>query len=179
VEVAVGVEGAAAEDDGHDAGAACLLGAAGGGWAPEVLLEAGAEVVDLGAGGAEAGDLEDGAGVGVGTKGEEGVGGEGEEIDAGGEDVFAEIAGGEGDVEGGELGEEFSGEEMDLAEVGEGGFFALQIEVLRGGAAVGIAEDAFACDEGEGGLGEFGEAVARVEGESGDVGHGVQVISDK
>ena len=32
-------------------------------WAPEVLLEAGAEGVDLGAGGAEAGDFEDGFGA--------------------------------------------------------------------------------------------------------------------
>jgi hypothetical protein len=177
VDRVVGVEDAAAEDDGHDAGAAGFFAGAGGWWTPEMLLEAGAEVVDLGAGGAEAGDLEDGAGVGVGAEGEEGVGGEGEEVDAGGEDVFAEVAGGEGDVEGGELGEEFGGEEVNLAEVGEGGVLALEVEVLRGGAAVGVAFDAFACDEGQRGLGELGEGVAGIEGESEDFGHEAWVES--
>lgn len=97
-EVVVGVDVAAAEDDGHDAGAAGAL-AGGVARAPEMLLEAGAEGVDLGAGGAEAGDFEDGCRFVVGADVEEGAAGEGEEVDALGEEVFAEVAGVEVEAE--------------------------------------------------------------------------------
>ena len=97
-----GTDCAAGVDDAHDAGASGTL-VVDISRTPQVLLEAGAELIDLGAGGAEAGDLDDG----LGTEVEEGAGGECEEVNAGGEDVFAEVAGMEGKAPGGELGEEF------------------------------------------------------------------------
>jgi hypothetical protein len=165
----VGVDLAAGVDDGHDAAAAGLLGGVGEGRAPEMLLETGAEAVDLGAGGAEAGDLEDGGGADV----EEGVAGEGEEVETGGEEVFAELAGGEREAKEGELVEELGGEEMDLSEVGSAGGLALEVEVLSGCAAVGVVLDAFVGDEGERGLGLLGEAVGGGGGGGEDVRHRV------
>jgi hypothetical protein len=156
----VGVDLAAAVDGGHDAATAGLLCGARERWAPEVLLEAGAEGINLGAGGAKAGDFEDGCGTDV----EEGVEGEGEEVDALGEEVFAQLAGGKREALGGELGEEFGGEEMDLGEVGGGWGFALEVEVLGGAAAVSVVLDAFVGDEGERGLRQLGEAVGGVGG---------------
>ncbi len=144
-------------DGGHDAGAAGLLvGRVTG--APDLLLQAGEEVVDLQAGSAEAGDFYDG----FRTEVEERAGGQGEEIEAGGEDVFAEVAGVQGEAFLSQLGVEFGGEEVDLREVGEGGVFALEVEMLRGAAAVGVAFDAFVGDEADAGLGLLGEAVLRV-----------------
>jgi hypothetical protein len=90
----VGVDGAAGEDDGHDAGAAGTL-AGGVAWAPEMLLEARTEGVDLGAGGAEASNFEEGCWADV----ELGMEREGEKIDALGEEVFAEVAGVEVEAE--------------------------------------------------------------------------------
>ena len=94
----VGVDVAAAEDGGHDAGATGTL-AGGVAEAPEVLLEAGAEGVDFGAGGAEAGDFEDGCCFGIGADVEVGVARKFEEVDALGEKVFAELAGLEREAE--------------------------------------------------------------------------------
>ena len=165
----VGVDGAAALDGGHDAGSAGAL-AGGVARAPEVLLEAGAEGVDLRAGGAEAGDFEDGGGGGVGADEEVGAEWEAEEVEAAGEEVFAQFAGGEGEAFGGQLVEHLGGEEVDLAEVGSGGVLALEVEVLDGAAAVGVAFDAFVGDEGDAGLRLLGEAVGGAAGGGDEVG---------
>jgi hypothetical protein len=125
-----------------------------------VLLQAGAEGVDLGAGGAEAGDFEDGFGADV----EVGVEWEGEEVDALSEEVFAEVAGVEGKAFFGQLGEEFGAEEVDLGEVRLGGVLALEVEVLGGGAAVGVVLDALSGDKREVGLRLLGEAVVGAGG---------------
>jgi hypothetical protein len=137
-----------------------------------MLLEAGVEGFDLGAGGAEAGDFEDGCCFGFLTDVELGAAGQGEEIDAFGEEVFAQVAGVEREAESGEFDELFGGEEVDLSEVGGGGVFALAVEVLDGGAAVGVVFDAFAGDETDVWMGLFGEAVGRAERGGEDDGHG-------
>jgi hypothetical protein len=98
---------------------------------------------------------------------------EGEEVETGGEEVFAELAGGEREAKEGELVEELGGEEMDLSEVGSAGGLALEVEVLSGCAAVGVVLDAFVGDEGERGLGLLGEAVGGGGGGGEDVRHRV------
>ena len=126
-----------------------------------MLLEAGAECVDLLAGGAQAGDFEDGFRADV----QECGGGQREEVDVLGEDIFAEIAGAEEIALEGESGELFRREEMDLAKIGEGGISTLQVEMLRGGAAVGVALDALAGDDADGSLWGLGEAVCLLTGD--------------
>jgi hypothetical protein len=136
LDLVAGVDFAGFEDDGHDA---CVGSPVGG---EDGVHELGAETVDLVAGGTVAGDLE----LRVADR-EDGAGGEGVEVEVAGGEVFAELAGGQG-----ELVEEFGVEEMDLGEVGSAGVLALQIEVLGGGTGVGVALDAVAGDEVDRGL---------------------------
>ena len=131
-------DGAACEDDGHDAGAAFAL-TAGVAWTPQQLLQAAPVAIDLGAGGAEAGDLDDGLVAEV----KEGVTGQAEQFQAHGQDVFADLAGAERIAGGGKLFQLFRGEEVHLAEIRLRGIAALLIQVLHGRAAVRIALDAF------------------------------------
>jgi hypothetical protein len=140
----IGVYRAACEDDGHDAGAAGLL-ACGVSRSPEVLLQAVAMFVDLRAGGAETGDFDDGFGAEM----EFCMQREREEFDAAGEDVFADLSGLQRKAEGGEFVEHLGGEEVDLREVGLRWILALQVHVLRGGAAVRVAFNTFPGDEVE------------------------------
>jgi len=131
---------AAGEDDGHDAGAGLFFGCGRREEAGlhEAGFAAGVELVDLVAGAAEAGDFKNDCRADV----EEGPGGEADEVEVAGGDVFAHLAGGEG-----KLVEEFGLEEVDLAEVGLGGVFALEVEVLGEGAGVGVAFYAVLGDE--------------------------------
>jgi hypothetical protein len=135
---------AACEDDGHDAGAACPL-PCGVSWSPEVLLQAVAILVDLGAWCTKAGDFDDGFAAEM----ESSVKRKREEFDAAGEDVFAHLSGLQGKAERGEFVEHLGGEEMDLSEIGLRWVFALEVQVLCGGAAMGIAFDAFSGDEAQ------------------------------
>jgi hypothetical protein len=120
--------------------------------------EAGAEVVHLDAGCAEAGDLDDG---GL-TEMEAGAGGEVVEVEAGGGDVLAHVAGGDAEGEELGLGEELGVDEVDLGEIGAGGVFADVVEVLDGGAEVDVTLYAEAFEELDGGLGALGEAMGWV-----------------
>jgi hypothetical protein len=84
-----GGDGAAGEDDGHDASFADEI--AFGAAVEDGLHEAGLDALELIAGIAEAGDLDDGFVADV----EAGTGGECEQIDVAGGDVFADLAGGD------------------------------------------------------------------------------------
>ncbi len=128
--------------------------------------EAWLEAVHLDAGGAEAGDLDDGGGAEV----EAGGGGEIEEVDAGGGDVFAEVAGAEVKAERAEEIEEFGVKEVDLGEVGLGRVAALEIAVLDERAAVGVAVDAVTGEELDAGLGLLREGMGGVEAYGDDLG---------
>jgi hypothetical protein len=66
--------------------------------------------------------------------------------------------------------QEFMLEEVDLAEVGLGGIFADEVQVLDERAAVGVALDTLSGDEGDAGLRVFGEAVGCRELDGGNVG---------
>ena len=151
-----GVDGTGGEHDCHDAD----TGMAGTG-SEAGLHETGAQLVQLEAGGAQAGELNDG----IGAEKKAGGDGEGEEIKMLGGQVFAELTRGET-----ELVEELVGEEMDLGEVGRGGIAADQIAMADGGAAVGVTFNAEAGEEMDGGLGELGEGVRGVEVDGGDGG---------
>ena len=72
--------------------------------------------------------------------------------------------------------EEFGGEEVDLSAVGGGGVAADEEAVADGGAAVGVALDAEAREEVNGGLGELGEGVGGVQVDGEDVRHGDRVV---
>jgi len=167
-----GLDRAGVEDDGHDSGAwgfaAEGVEVEGGGH------EAGLEAVHLDAGGAEAGEFDDGGGAEV----EAGGDGEVDEVDGGGEDVFSEVAGVEVEAVAVEVLQELDGEEVDLGEVGGGGFAAAEVAVADGGAAVGVVLDAELGEEVDLGLGLLGEGVggAQVDGEDLGYGHYGQVL---
>ena len=158
----VGLDGAGGEDDGHDTCAwAAGAGVEGG------LHEIGAEVVHEAAGGAEAGELDDGSGA------EMEVGAEGKiaEIEVAGGDVFAELAwvdGGEGEIVvlvsfADEHVQEFGVQEVDLGAVWGGGVSAGEVTVADSGAAMGVSLNAEAGEKVDGGLGEFRKGVGRTE----------------
>ena len=107
---------------------------------------------------------------------ESGAGGQIEKIEAGRGDVLTHVAGME--VKGGDggIGEELGVEEMDLGEVGASGVFSDVVEVLDGLPEVGVALDAEAGEEVNGGLRVLGEAVGLGERDGEDGwGHGVGV----
>ena len=163
-----GVDGAGGDDDGHDADT--RLAGAG---EKRGLHEAGPEPVELDAGCAETGELEDGRGAEMEAGGER----KGEEVQVAGSDVFAELA---GDKRGGtgrvavDGRKELLREEMDLGAIRCGWVAADEVAVPDGGTAVGVAFDAEAGEEMEDGLRELGEGMARVpvEGEDGGWWHG-------
>jgi hypothetical protein len=117
-----GAHGAGGEDDGHDAGVWALA-------EEDLLEETGAGFGDLDAGGAVAGDLEDGF-----TDLQACAGGEGVEVEVAGGEVFAEFSGHEVVAV-----EEFGVQEVDLGEIGVGGLASLEVAVLGGWAGVGVA----------------------------------------
>lgn len=147
VDWVVGVNGAALQDDGHDA-CAGLLGLSGT-WDKAGLHQAGAEAIDLVTGAAQAGDLQQRS-----ADGKVCSGGEGDEIQALRGEVFAEMSGLKI-----QLFKEFLLEEVDLTEVGFGGVFADEVQVLDQGAAVGVTLNAFSSEKGEAGLRSFGKGV--------------------
>jgi len=99
--------------------------------------EAGMEAVHLNAGSSEASDFDDCLPADV----EAGGCGQGEQIDAGGGDVFSEVAGEEGKAGRAKGFEEFGLQEMDLGEVGLSGIAPGEIAVAYVGAAVSVALD--------------------------------------
>lgn len=101
---------------------------------------------------------------------EAGGGGEIEEVDAGGGDVFAEVAGAEVKAERAEEIEEFGVKEVDLGEVGLGWVAALEIAVLDERVAVGVALDAAAGEELDAGLVLLREGVGGAEAYGDDLG---------
>lgn len=135
------MDGASADDDGHDACSRRLpaMGRVGEGG----CHEAGAEAIHLDAGCTESGDFDDCLRPNM----EAGGGGEGEQIDAGGGDVFAEVAGIEAKARAAEGFEEFCVEEVHLREVGLGRIAARPVAVAYGCAAVGVPLNAKAGEE--------------------------------
>jgi hypothetical protein len=61
---------------------------------------------------------------------------------------------------------------VDLAKVGSGGIFALEVQVLGGAAAVRVVLYAFVGEEADVWLGLLGEAVGGAAGGGEDGGHG-------
>ncbi len=134
----------AVQNDAHDAGASGLLARIVR-HSPQMLLEAGAEPVDLDAGSAQASDLDDGVRSQMQQRGR----GQREEVDSLREDVLTELAGTYGKALRGEFGEQFGCQQVDLAAVGLVGVFAAIVEVLDCGATVRVAFHTFARDEAQ------------------------------
>lgn len=130
-----GTNGAGGDDDGHNAGSA--MDGADGRAAVDGCLEAGLEVIDELAGCAEAGELDNGDEAEVEAGGE----GKGEEVEAGGGNVFTELAGLEQEVWG-EVGKELGLEEVDLGVIKPGRIFADMVAVLDGAAGMRVALNA-------------------------------------
>lgn len=136
---------ASRDDDGHGAGLAYEVAVAVA--AEDGLHEAGLYAVELVTGVAEAGDLDDGAGA----QPEPDAGREGEQIEAASGDVLAHEAGGDGEAGGAQFVEKFGVDDVDLAEVWLGGVSGDAGAVLDGLTQVGVAFDAEACEQADGG----------------------------
>jgi len=161
---AVWSDGASATDDAHDACSRRLF--AGGKIGEDGCHETGAEVIHLNAGSAEAGDFDDCSRADV----EAGGCGQGEQIDAGGGDVFSEIAGEEGKAGRAKGFEEFGLQEMDLGEVGLSGIAPGEVAVADGGAAVSVALHAQTGEEVDVRLRMLAEGVGSAEAYGDDTG---------